>query len=98
MEVMTVEFNNRYRDKIYFTDNGDGTVTMSGGKWLRFGYDEDPKIPTMVDPSGGPYISIGSNLNVYFKDKVDRIVDEITFMEHNPNDDSSTIMFHVSNN
>jgi len=31
----------------------------------------------MVDPSGGPYITVGSNLKSFFGDKTDRIVEKI---------------------
>lgn len=80
---MTIEYNNRYRDKIYFTDNGDGTILMDGGKFLRYGYDEDPSEPNMVDPSGGPYIEVGNNLKSFFNDGIDRFVDTIKILEKN---------------
>lgn len=32
---------------------------------------------SMVDPSGGPYIELGTNLKRYYKDDIDRIVDKI---------------------
>jgi hypothetical protein len=31
----------------------------------------------MVDPSGGPYLTVGSNLKSFFGDKTDRIVEKI---------------------
>ena len=31
----------------------------------------------MVDPSGGPYIELNSNLKIYFKDSIDRIISDI---------------------
>jgi len=38
---------------------------------------------SMVDPSGGPYISKGSNLRFYFETKQDMIVDHIDFGSDN---------------
>jgi hypothetical protein len=32
----------------------------------------------MIDPSGGPYISVGANLKHYFNDKKDMIVESIS--------------------
>jgi hypothetical protein len=72
-----VVYFNRYRDKIIFEHIGD-EVTMTGGQWLRYGYDDYNKI-TMVDPSGGPYISIGDNLKAFWPkgEYQDLIVDGI---------------------
>jgi hypothetical protein len=36
----------------------------------------------MIDPSGGPYITVGSNLRMFFGDKVDRIVERIKIGEN----------------
>lgn len=44
----------------------------------------------MVDPSGGPYISLGMDIGRYFEDGVTRIVDEIQF-------DNNKTIFTVSN-
>jgi hypothetical protein len=33
----------------------------------------------MIDPSGGPYITVGMNLNEFFNDNKKRIVDKIQF-------------------
>jgi hypothetical protein len=99
---MTTEYNNRYRDKIYFTDNGDGTVTMDGGKYLRYGFDEEPYEVNMVDPSGGPYIEIGNNLKSFFHDGVDRIVESIKILERNGEhadsfDEPISVLFGIKN-
>lgn len=45
----------------------------------------------MVDPSGGPYISLGFNLGIFFKDGKKRIVKNIE-------PKSEKIIFTVSNN
>lgn len=83
-----VLYSNRYNDKIIFTDNGD-EVEMTGYNpdWMRCGYVNNPdgsstmntdnQIIGMVDPSGGPYISLGDNLKSFFNDEKDRIVKAI---------------------
>lgn len=78
---MTVEYNNRYRDRLFFTEN-ENEIVMTGAKYLRYGYDEDPSEVNMVDPSGGPYIEIGTNLRHIFKDGKDRFVEAIEILEH----------------
>jgi hypothetical protein len=70
-------YYNRYNDPIEFIDNGD-TVTMRGGKWMRYGFDTDPSVLTMVDPSGGPYIDIGYDLIGIFRDGISRRVTAIS--------------------
>lgn len=37
---------------------------------------------TMVDPAGGPYMSVGTNLKNYFNDKVDRVISKIEFNDN----------------
>lgn len=76
---MVAEYKNRYGDIMVFTDNNDGTVDMEGAQYFRVGYGDDNKTINMVDPSGGPYITKGSNLNLFFEDGVDRIVELIDF-------------------
>ncbi len=44
---------------------------------MRYGWDEDPEVITMVDPSGGPYIEVGSDLQSFFRDGKKRIIDKI---------------------
>jgi hypothetical protein len=36
----------------------------------------------MIDPSGGPYITVGSNLRSFFGDKIDRVVERIKIGEN----------------
>ena len=33
----------------------------------------------MVDPSGGPYLSVGTNLKYYFETKENMVIKSITF-------------------
>lgn len=73
-----VIYVNRYGDKIQFEDK-EYTVEMSGynPEWIRYGVEEDPNIINMVDPSGGPYITVGEDLRSFFNDKKPRIVKAI---------------------
>jgi hypothetical protein len=75
---MKTTYTNRYGDKIQFEDKGD-IVEMSGyfDMGMRYGWKDDPNVIDMVDPSGGPYITIGSDLCLFFEDKKSRIVKAI---------------------
>lgn len=59
---MKVEkYKNRYGDEYTFTLQEDGNIKWEGEfKYHRYGFDEDPNVITMVDPSGGKYIAVGS--------------------------------------
>lgn len=83
---MKASYLNRQRDEIVFDDDGAGSVLMYGGKWMRFGFKENPDEITMVDPSGGPYIALGTDLGYFFEDGLKRIVTAIHFLteESNP--------------
>ena len=74
---MEVVYNNRYGDEIKFNEKENGEVNMLGGAWMRFMLDNNNEDIVMVDPSGGPYITIGTNLNIFFNDGKDRFVDKI---------------------
>jgi len=53
-----MEYKNRYGDVFTFTELENGNIQWSGNfEYHRFGYN-DNKI-TMVDPSGGPYLTEG---------------------------------------
>lgn len=59
---MKVEYSNRYRDKYEFTQEDEQTIRWEGPfKWCRYSTDENNAV-TMVDPSGGPYITVGNTL------------------------------------
>lgn len=83
---MKYAYFNRHRDEIVFDDDGSGNVLMYGGKWMRFGYRETPEEITMVDPSGGPCITLDTDLDRFFQDGLSRIVTAIHFLhnEYNP--------------
>ncbi len=78
---MKTTYNNRYGDIITFEKVDDKEVKMSGYvlDFMRCGYDDEfnSKKVIMVDPAGGPYIQINSNLKFYFNLKDDLIVKEI---------------------
>ena len=85
---MQATYTNRYKDKIIFEQNGD-EITMTGynPEWIRVGYANKENGETdwdkvyMVDPSGGPYIALGTNLGHFYGDKIERIVEGISINE-----------------
>ena len=82
MITRKVSYCNRYGDNIIF-EQKDNEIHMSGFnmEWLRIGYDNEKNI-TMVDPSGGPYLSVGMNLGLYFNDKRSSIIENIKIEEN----------------
>jgi hypothetical protein len=59
---MKIEYINRYDDKYEFTQEDEQTIKWEGQfKWCRYATDQDGKT-TMIDPSGGPYITIGCDM------------------------------------
>jgi hypothetical protein len=87
-----VTYKNRHRDEIIFTHEGD-TVTMEGGTWMRWSYDEDGTI-TMVDPSGGPYIELGNNLKEFWPNEEyqDLIIESISL---DSSKETNTVTFKI---
>jgi ribosomal protein L33 len=75
---MKVNYSNRYGDNITFEKTEDNKVIMTGydSHCMRYVMHGDTK---MVDPSGGPYLSIGTNLKYYFDVKEDMIISDIMF-------------------
>lgn len=60
------EYVNRYGDKFTFEKNENGNIQWSGNfEYVRYGFEDNPKDVTMVDPSGGPYITLGMDLALY---------------------------------
>lgn len=56
------KYINRYGDEYTFTLQDDDNIRWEGPfEYCRFGFKGDPKITTMIDPSGGPYIAVGTN-------------------------------------
>jgi hypothetical protein len=59
-------YTNRYGDEFTFTPDGDGNLLWEGNfEYHRYGYEETPDNLNMVDPSGGPYITIGTDMGLY---------------------------------
>lgn len=94
-ENNVVTYHNRYGDAITFEHVGN-EVFMRGGKWLRYGYDDDKTI-TMVDPSGGPYIELGNNLKEFWpKAKYkDLVIESINFADAECADCESVVVFKI---
>lgn len=76
---MKVDYYNRQGDTIIFEKINDDTVKMSGFQYYRTGFYEDGSKIEFVDPSGGPFIGVGMNLNNYFETKEDMIIKAIEF-------------------
>lgn len=77
---MKATYYNRYGDIIVFEKINDDTIKMYGFEYSRSGFNDDGSI-NFIDPSGGPFIAVGMNLNTYFNTKKDMIIKSI---EHQP--------------
>jgi len=77
---MKVDYYNRQGDIIVFEKLDDNTVKMSGFDYYRIGYNDNTTID-FIDPSGGPFITVGMNLGNYFNTKEEMIIKSI---EHQP--------------
>lgn len=88
-------YTNRDGDKITFTHEGE-KVTMEGGHWLRWAYEDDGTI-TMVDPSGGPYIEVGDNLKMFWLkgEYQDLIIESIEVDTQTELDKSVNVIFKI---
>ena len=71
------KYHNRYGDEIIFKKINENQIEMIGGQYYRTGYNEDGKSIMFIDPSGGPFIQIGTDLGRYFDDGVKRVVKSI---------------------
>lgn len=80
---MLAVYKNRYNDVISFVEEEDGTISMHGGNFYRYGLASDNETIEFIDPSGGPYIDLGFNLKMYFKDDVDRVIESIDISNGN---------------
>lgn len=70
------EYVNRYGDKFTFELNERGNIDWKGPfEYVRYGFIDNPEDITMVDPSGGPFITIGSDMKLYgLKGKVNGFI------------------------
>jgi len=82
---MRVDYINRYNDTISFERIDIDKFIMSGGKYLRFGWDSEKDVSKQryifVDPSGGPYISEGMTMGYIHDGWRGKIVRYITTIE-----------------
>lgn len=69
-----VEYINRYGDHIQFKEIDKNTIEMAGFEHYRYGGD-------FIDPSGGPYIRVGTDVGRYFDDGKVRRVKEFDFKD-----------------
>jgi hypothetical protein len=81
---MIVEYINRYQDKIIFEEvsgNIKMTFTEDSGLFIRYGWKSDSDKENgkynMIDGSGGPYITEGTNMGLFHKDWDGKIVKSI---------------------
>lgn len=80
---MEYKFKNRYNQEITFKKEGD-FFEMSGGDYYRYLFNEDNNGYYAIDPSGGPFISIGMDMEYVHQDlkgmvikKIERTEDKI---------------------
>ena len=60
------EYVNRYGDKFTFELNERGNVDWKGPfEYVRCGFGDNPEDITMIDPSGGPYITLGMDMKLF---------------------------------
>jgi hypothetical protein len=73
-QLLTLE---EFKEALFVTKDEDSwesnALLKLFGKYIY----SDRETIDMVDPSGGPYITVGSNLKYFFGDKIDRIVEKI---------------------
>jgi len=78
-QLLTLE---EFKEALFNTKDEDvhesNALLKLFGKYIY----SDMETIDMVDPSGGPYITVGSNLKLFFKDEIDRIVKEIKIGEN----------------
>lgn len=69
------KYKNRYGDVFTFTPDEDGNLLWEGDfQYCRFGFEESPDNLNMIDPSGGPYITIGTDMGRFSKDWEGKVV------------------------
>lgn len=77
---MVYKFINRYSEEILFIKKGD-TFEMLGGEYYRFLFDVDDNGGFLgyhaVDPSGGPFVSVGMDMGYVHQDLKGLVVNAI---------------------
>ena len=63
-----ITYKNRYGDEFTFKVNERDNIQWSGDfEFCRYGIGDNPKDITMVDPSGGPYIDLDYDMEMFDK-------------------------------
>lgn len=76
---MEYKFINRQGDEILFIREGD-TFEMKGGDFIRFIFnlnEDDILKYHAIDPSGGPFISVGMDMEYIDKDLKGLVIESI---------------------
>ena len=63
-----IAYKNRYGSEYTFTVNEKGNIQWCGDfEYCRYGFEDNPEDIIMVDPSGGPYIDIDYDMEMFDK-------------------------------
>jgi hypothetical protein len=77
---MEYKFINRYGNEILFIKEGD-TFEMKGGDYYRYLFNVDNEGNFLnydaIDPSGGPYISVGMDMEYIHEDLKGLVIESI---------------------
>jgi hypothetical protein len=77
---MEYKFKNRYNEEIIFIREGN-SIEMKGGNYYRylFTVDEEGNFKSYdaIDPSGGPFISVGMDMEYIHEDLKGLIIESI---------------------
>ena len=77
---MEYKFINRYGNEILFIKEGD-TFEMKGGDYYRYLFNVDNECNFLnydaIDPSGGPYISVGMDMEYIHEDLKGLVIESI---------------------
>ncbi len=77
---MEYKFINRYGNEILFIKEGD-TFEMKGGDYYRYLFNVDKEGNFLnydaIDPSGGPYISVGMDMEYIHEDLKGLVIESI---------------------
>lgn len=94
MDSKYSSFKNRYGDVITLRLEDDGCIYMYGGKFFRTIYNAngDAKEITGIDPSGGPFISVGDDLGLFNNQWYGKKVSKIEWATNKtPEEENETI-------
>ena len=87
-----ITYKNRHGDKYTFIVNERDNIQWGGDfEFSRYGFDDNPKDITMVDPSGGPYIPLEYNMGMF-----DKVFDGMIVVGFISNDDGYELVINKS--